>query len=115
MLTLGFEAKNQTVYQIVSSLDTDGSGSIDFGEFFNMMVTKGNHDLRDDTDKVFGLIDIDRKGVIGIKDLRRVCRQLGESLTDNELMEMIDAADRDEDGLVTMDDFFEILTKSKFP
>merc|ERR1712222_306495 len=35
MQSLGFEAKNQTIYQMVSDLDADGSGAIDFEEFLD--------------------------------------------------------------------------------
>ena len=30
MQSLGFEAKNQTIYQMISDIDKDKSGSIDF-------------------------------------------------------------------------------------
>jgi centrin-1 len=30
MTSLGFEAKNQTISQMISDLDADGSGQIDF-------------------------------------------------------------------------------------
>ena len=33
MQSLGFEAKNQTIYQMIGDIDKDGSGSIDFEEF----------------------------------------------------------------------------------
>lgn len=40
MKTLGFEAKNQSIYQMISDIDKDGSGSIDFEEFLDMMTAK---------------------------------------------------------------------------
>jgi Ca2+-binding EF-hand superfamily protein len=30
MTSLGFESKNQTIYQMIADLDADGSGQIDF-------------------------------------------------------------------------------------
>ena len=32
MQSLGFEAKNQTIYQMIGDIDKDGSGEIDFEE-----------------------------------------------------------------------------------
>ncbi len=40
MQSLGFEAKNQTIYQMISDIDKDKSGSIDFEEFLDMMTAK---------------------------------------------------------------------------
>jgi hypothetical protein len=36
----GFEAKNATIYQMISDIDQDGSGSIEFDEFLDMMTAK---------------------------------------------------------------------------
>jgi len=40
MQSLGFEAKNHTIYQMIADIDKDGSGSIDFDEFLDMMTAK---------------------------------------------------------------------------
>lgn len=37
---LGIEAKAQAVYQMIAELDKDGSGLIEFDEFFHMMITR---------------------------------------------------------------------------
>ena len=40
MQSLGFEAKNQTIYQMIADIDKDGDGTIDFDEFLDMMTAK---------------------------------------------------------------------------
>ena len=40
MQSLGFEAKNQTIYQMIGDIDKDNDGSIDFEEFLDMMTAK---------------------------------------------------------------------------
>jgi len=115
MVSLGFEAKNQTIYQMISDLDADGSGAIDFKEFLDMMTARmSDRDSREDIEKVFKLFDDEKTGRISIKNLRRVARELGETMDDSELQEMVERADNDGDGLVTLDDFYNIMTKKTF-
>ena len=47
-----------------------------------------------------------------MKNLRRVARELGETMTDEELQEMIDEADRDGDGEISEEDFIRIMKKT---
>ena len=115
MQSLGFEAKNQTIFQMISDLDKNKSGSIDFEEFLDMMTARmSDKDTREDVSKVFRLFDDDSTGTITLRNLRRVARELGETMTDEELQEMIDRADSNGDGAVTMDDFYNIMTKKTF-
>ena len=113
MQSLGFEAKNQTIYQMIGDIDKDGSGSIDFEEFLDMMTAKmSDKDSREDIMKVFNLFDDDQSGKITHRNLKRVAKELGENMTDEELQEMIDEADRDGDGEVSEEEFFRIMKKT---
>ena len=115
MQSLGFEAKNQTIYQMISDIDKDGSGAIDFEEFLDMMTAKiSDRDSKEDIAKVFSLFDADNKGSITLRDLKRVAKELGETMTEAELLEMIERADSDADGNISADDFFAILTRKNF-
>ena len=101
---------------MVSDLDADGSGEIDFEEFLDMMTARmSDKDTREDIDKVFKLFDDDKTGYITLKNLRRVAKELGETMTEEELMEMVERADSDADGNVTPEDFYNIMTKKAFP
>merc|ERR1712060_938020 len=40
MQSLGFDVKHAVVYNMVSDLDADGSGEIEFGEFLDVMTAK---------------------------------------------------------------------------
>lgn len=115
MQSLGFDAKNQTIFQMISDLDRNKSGDIDFDEFLDMMTARmSDKDTREDINKVFRLFDDDGTGSISLKNLRRVARELGETMTDEELQEMIDRADSNSDSLVSADDFYNIMTKKTF-
>ena len=115
MQSLGFEAKNQTIYQMITDLDKNKSGNIDFEEFLDMMTARmSDKDTREDINKVFRLFDDDTSGSITIRNLRRVARELGETMTDEELQEMVERADSNGDAAVSMDDFYNIMTKKTF-
>ena len=115
MKSLGFEAKNQVIYQMIADLDKDGSGSVDFEEFLDLMTgTLGGKDTKEDIKKVFGLFDDDRTGFITLSNLKRVANELGETMSDAELLEMIDRADHDQDGKISSEEFYNIMTQKTF-
>mmetsp|Transcript_27198 Transcript_27198/g.26014 ORF Transcript_27198/g.26014 Transcript_27198/m.26014 type:complete len:166 (+) Transcript_27198:256-753(+) len=115
MQSLGFEAKNQTIYQMIADIDKDGNGSIDFDEFLDMMTAKmSDKDTKEDIHKVFNLFDDDLTGKISLRNLKRVAKELGETMSDAELLEMIERADTDADGEINPDEFYSIMTKKTF-
>jgi Ca2+-binding EF-hand superfamily protein len=114
MQSLGFEAKNATVYSMIR--DISGDDQIDFDTFLDMLTAKvGDTDSREDINKVFALFDVDGKGRINLGDLKRVAKELGETMSDAELLEMVERADRDGDSQITQDDFFLIMTRKVRP
>lgn len=97
---------------MLADLDADGSGTIDFGEWLNLMTKRVNDkDTKANVNKIFSLFDDERTGFISIKNLRRVAQEQGENISEEELQELINRADTDHDGLVSEEEFYTIVTR----
>lgn len=110
---LGIEPKKEEIKKLIADVDPDGLGTLSFEEFLNLMSTKMlEKDTKEEVLKAFRLFDDDNTGKISFKNLKRVARELGENLTDEELQEMIDEADKDGDGEVSQEEFLRIMKKT---
>merc|ERR1712151_351252 len=88
MRALGFEPKKEEIKKMITDLDKDGNG-ISFAAFTDMMTSKmGDKDSREEMIKAFKLFD-DETGKISFANLKRVAKDLGEDIGDEELREMI--------------------------
>lgn len=113
MRALGFEPKKEEIKKMIADIDKEGTGTIDFNDFLTMMTTKmSEKDSKEEIMKAFRLFDDDETGKISFKNLKRVAKELGENLTDEELQEMIDEADRDGDGEINEQEFLRIMKKT---
>merc|ERR1719311_1093414 len=79
MRALGFEPKQEEIDKMVRDVDDDGSGSVDFPEFLDMMAHKIlNRDPVEEINKAFKLFDDDNTGKVTFKNLKRVAKELRE-------------------------------------
>lgn len=68
------------------------SGTIDFNDFLTIMTEKMcEKDSKEEILKAFRLFDDDETGKISFKNLKRVAKELGENLTDEELQVSLEA------------------------
>ena len=113
MRALGFEPKREEIKKMIADVDKDGSGVIDYPEFLDMMTQKmAERDPREEMLKAFRLFDYDESGKISFRNLKRVAKELGENMTDDEITEMIEEADRDGDGEISEEEFMRIMRKT---
>merc|ERR1711862_620359 len=119
MQSLGYESKNDTIFNMLAELDKDGNASLGFDEFLDLMSGKEGKDEKDtkeEIDKIFRLFDTDSKGVIVVKDVMKVCKELGERLTMEEISEIVRRACQDDSKMEIMpEDFYIVMTKKTFP
>jgi Ca2+-binding EF-hand superfamily protein len=60
---------------------------------------------------VFVTFDSQKTGFIALKDLRKVAKDLGELTDDQTLQDMIERADADGDGLISEEEFYNLINK----
>ncbi|KAL9965780.1 hypothetical protein ACROYT_G029625 [Oculina patagonica] len=108
--SLGYNITEAELMDMMNQIDSDGNGAIDFPEFLALM-TKNLEDCdpEDILLESFKVFDRDGSGFIGVSELDRVFKLLGQEFKDYEIEAMIKAADSDGDGLVGWDDFMKMM------
>ncbi|KAG8942229.1 Calcium-binding component of the spindle pole body (SPB) half-bridge [Tulasnella sp. 424] len=111
MRALGFDLKKAEVLKILKDHDKTGGGLIEFDDFAKIMSERIlARDPHDEIRRAFQLFDDDHSGKISIRNLRRVAKEVGENLDDDELQAMIEEFDLDMDGEINEAEFFAIMT-----
>ncbi|KAF3818656.1 hypothetical protein GH733_012073 [Mirounga leonina] len=110
MQALGFEPKKEEIKRMIAEIDKEGIGTITFEDFFAIMSSE--KDEKEEILKAFKLFDDDDTGSITLNNIKRVAKELGENLTDDELQEMLDEADRDRDGEINEEEFLRMMKKT---
>jgi Ca2+-binding EF-hand superfamily protein len=122
MRALGLDTSNTSeMSSILSTLDGEKTGSVEWDMFLQVMALKLEHDEEGDKaserrqrelQRAFELFDSEGRGVITLSDLRRVARVLGEDCTDEDLQEMIDEAAVTRAGQVYLKDFEQVMQRA---
>lgn len=102
MRALGFEIKKEEIRKIFLDFDKNETGFIDYDDFVDIMTIKMlERDPIEEMRKAFRLFLDEDSDKITLSHLRKVAKDLGENMNDEELQEMIDEADRDGDGAIS--------------
>lgn len=63
--------------------------------------------------KIFDLFDDDGTGFINVNNIKRVAKELGETMSQEELIEMLERASSNNKE-ISREDFYNIMTKKTF-
>jgi len=111
MRALGFDLKKPEVLKILRDHDKSGHQLLEFDDFARIMTEKIlARDPLEEIRRAFQLFDDEGTGKISVRNLRRVAKELGEPLDDDELQAMIDEFDLDQDGEINEVEFFNIMS-----
>ncbi len=112
MQALGFDAKNSDVQKILDKLERH-KNPLNFEEYMDVMIEKNEEkDPEIEMKKAFKILCEDGTEKITLKSLSKICADLGEKISEEELQEMIDEADKDKDEEVGEEDFIKIMQKT---
>jgi centrin-3 len=113
MRALGFDVKKAEVLKLMKDYDRNETGQVSYADFVDIMTQKiADRDPEEEIRKAFSLFDDDQTGTISLKNLRRVSRELGETLSDDELQAMIDEFDKNNDGVIDIEEFLGIMRQT---
>eukprot|EP00322_Chrysochromulina_rotalis_P024764 CAMPEP_0115862106 /NCGR_PEP_ID=MMETSP0287-20121206/18004_1 /TAXON_ID=412157 /ORGANISM="Chrysochromulina rotalis, Strain UIO044" /LENGTH=173 /DNA_ID=CAMNT_0003316515 /DNA_START=58 /DNA_END=579 /DNA_ORIENTATION=+ len=114
MKALQIKVDKDELKKMILEVDSDQSGEIEFPEFLQMMTGKmASGDTREEVQKVYAMFDTDGAGTISFAALKRVAKELGESMTDDEIQSMLEHANKSgKPGKgVSFDDFYRLMQK----
>ena len=110
---LGFEPSREEVAHFMADLDKDNSGDVSLDEFTALMCRKVSaRSAEKEMRQAFQLIK-GEGGALTAKDLRRAANEAGlDDITDEELERAVEHADRNLDGAISEDGFYEAVRKA---
>ncbi|CAF0729625.1 unnamed protein product [Adineta ricciae] len=111
MHSLGYTPSEEDISAVISKVDTNGNGCVDFDEFLTMMKRRRSTcDNDTELHLVFQVFDKNKDGFIDKEELYDMLSRLGEHITEEDVKEMIAEADSlDNDGKVSYEEFKAIL------
>lgn len=111
---LGIQTTDKMLADIISEVDEDGSGELEFAEFITLasrfMVEEDAEAMQAELKEAFRLYDREGNGYITTDVLREILKELDNKITKEELDMMIEEIDSDGSGTVDFDEFMEVMT-----
>lgn len=112
---LGLDKRNPFILGLINGLK-DKNKPINFDEFVDSIASKvGETKTKDGIRRVYALFDKDENGVVDFEEFKSIARQLHESLTDDDILEMMHSASvnhktSSNEGF-TFEEFYTIVSK----
>ena len=111
---LGYNPSEADIKDIMSSIDKDDTGQIEFLEFVDLMTTKlvkkkKTNDA--ELERAFHVLDKSKKGFILCAKMNEIVTTLGEKLSVDEANQLISDLDINKDGKITNEEFMNTMAQ----
>mmetsp|Transcript_3383 Transcript_3383/g.8443 ORF Transcript_3383/g.8443 Transcript_3383/m.8443 type:complete len:168 (+) Transcript_3383:58-561(+) len=110
---LGSEPSKLEIKRFLANVDGANTGQLDFDNYLQIVLDKlGEKPTVEEVSKAFRLFaeGDNESGRISFDRLKQIAEEIGETIADEELREMISEADQSGTGTVSNDDFLRIIT-----
>ncbi|XP_050710471.1 troponin C, isotype gamma-like isoform X4 [Eriocheir sinensis] len=111
---MGVKVSESNLREIISEVDEDGSGELEFEEFCALaakfLIEEDEESLKAELKEAFRIYDKQGDGYITTKVLKEILRELDNKLTEEDLDGIIDEVDEDGSGTLDFDEFMEMMT-----
>jgi centrin-1 len=109
---LGVEASGEELRGMLNTIGADEQGTLSLDDFVVILSSKiPPRDSQAEIAKVFAMFDEEGSGDVTLANLRRISDELGRDMSEEELQDIIHAADRDGDGVLSFEEFFRVLRR----
>ncbi|XP_046917435.2 neo-calmodulin [Dermatophagoides farinae] len=113
MKSYGMRTSDIELQDMISQMDLNVSGEIEFREFYQFITKKiKRQEAEEELYEAFKLFDQEGNGFIASKDLREALANLGEKFSTGEIDEMFNEFNIDNDGEIFIDEIITKLTKN---
>jgi len=96
----------ELIEEIFKSIDTDGSGSIEYTEFISASLDKSLYLQKEKLREAFNLFDVDHSGKISNAEIAKV---LGMDKRSKEISKILEKYDTNKDGEIDFEEFFDMM------
>ena len=110
---VGFDTQNENIKRIIQEIEKNSSEYLKYDDFVELLTQKGvEKEPMFNLKRAFHQLCEPGHDKITVNSLKNIIKELGESITDEEINEMIEEADKDNDGEVGEEDFERLIKKA---
>ena len=108
----GFNPTNQELIEMISDVDENEDDKISFEEFLILMHSRlKKADIENELNEAFKAYDKSGKGVISVKEFKRILNTLGDKVFDEEVEEILQKVDPKNKGFIDYKELTKIIVE----